>query len=37
MKNRLHKYDINRLGLDMETNIVNIKCNVSHYNEAYMD
>ena len=25
MKNRSHRYDINRLGLDMETNKLNIK------------
>ena len=34
MKNRSHRYDINRLGLDMDTHVVNIK--VSQYDDAYM-
>ena len=27
MKNKLHRYDINNLGLDADTNILNIKRN----------
>ena len=34
MKNRSHRYDINRPLLNMDTNILTIY-NVSHYNDDY--
>ena len=35
MKKTSYRYDVD-LGVDMKTNNLNIKCNVSHYNYGYM-